>query len=472
MTPRVYLTPHVMLAHPARHSLLCYALLRSATLCYALQALLIACMSVTTDRVVSRWPNKSLRIAEMSIAGSALAAVLLVPAIWVFDELPRWREQLPAAVSGSLATTATRAALIGCSLALPVAKALVRTAKYESIAAVSALGFEFVQAGATLAASLLNVLLFPSQEPWSLWYVGSLALLCAAFAAYAKARAKERAIVSLPERAQAATAALALSSMSESPAPLTLTPIATAAAAANMPGVAAGVERLGSAANTLAAARQSETHTGQVKQLDRHAFSLGLRVGQKALALESESSEPSWPPEPTSRQLEYAHGFGSSGNASAALRGAAAGEDAEAATVIVDASTGKHGTRSGEAAEDAKVDATGRGQGGQGGHWQGERNLHARTLLGGDAAGGVAASCFHAHALQVPVGQTQHDAVVATAAELPQGAVPLPAAAAASSFSLCADPHRSAAQRLSAGHASAGLDAARVHGEGWAEVPL
>lgn len=183
-------------------------------------------MSVTTDRLVARWPHTSLRIAEMSIAGSFLAAILLVPTIWALNELPQWKEQLPAAMSGPLSTTATRAALIGCSIALPAAKALVRTAKYESIAAVSALGFEFVQAGATLAASLLNVMLFPSREPWSGWYLGAVALLCAAFAAYARARTKERAAVSLPERARAATAALALSSMSESPAPLTLTPMA------------------------------------------------------------------------------------------------------------------------------------------------------------------------------------------------------------------------------------------------------
>lgn len=248
-----------------------------------LQSFLIACMSVTTDRLVSRWPNKSLRIAEMSIAGSALAALLLVPTIWAFDELPQWKQQLPAAVSGPLSSTATRAALIGCSIALPAAKALVRTAKYESIAAVSALGFEFVQAGATLAASLLNVIIFPAREPWSGWYVGAVALLCAAFVAYARARSKERAAVALPERARAATAAFALSSMSESPAPLTLTPMARSH------GFGIGVPAAGFSAQAA-----DDNEPGKASRLARRqdAFQLRSDPSSQAQALEQTDTKP------------------------------------------------------------------------------------------------------------------------------------------------------------------------------------
>jgi drug/metabolite transporter (DMT)-like permease len=155
-----------------------------------LAAFFIATMSVTSDKIVSSWPSKDLHITEMTIVGSLIASALLVPVLFGTQEEEAWRQQIPAAVSGPDSTAVTRGVLIGCSVGLPVVKALIRTAKYETISNTSALFFEFVQAGAAILGSIANVLLFP--EPWSSTYIVALLLLCASFVVYARGRGLER----------------------------------------------------------------------------------------------------------------------------------------------------------------------------------------------------------------------------------------------------------------------------------------
>jgi drug/metabolite transporter (DMT)-like permease len=155
-----------------------------------LAAFFIATMSVTSDKIVSSWPSKDLHITEMTIVGSLVASALLVPVLFGTKEEEAWRQQIPAAVNGPDATAVTRGVLIGCSVGLPVVKALIRTAKYETISNTSALFFEFVQAGAAILGSIANVLLFP--EPWSSTYIVALLLLCASFLVYARGRGLER----------------------------------------------------------------------------------------------------------------------------------------------------------------------------------------------------------------------------------------------------------------------------------------
>lgn len=152
-------------------------------------AFFIASMSVSADRIVSAWPSKDLRITEMTIVASLVAGALLVPLVFLTGEDEKWRSDLPRAFAASVKT---RSVLITVAVLLPLAKALIRSAKYSTISHTSALFFEFVQASASLFSSLANVLLFPDHEPFSFVFLGSLALLASAFAVYARGRMLEK----------------------------------------------------------------------------------------------------------------------------------------------------------------------------------------------------------------------------------------------------------------------------------------
>lgn len=144
----------------------------------------IALMSVLSSKVTTRWPhNKNLRVTEMTIASSFIAVVLLVPALFATGEYRAWPSQLSQAWGDSH----KRTVLLGISIAMPFGKTLVRSSKYATISHSSAFVFEFVQACASIGASIANIILF--DEAWTWGVVASILLMIAAFSAYLRAQA-------------------------------------------------------------------------------------------------------------------------------------------------------------------------------------------------------------------------------------------------------------------------------------------
>jgi drug/metabolite transporter (DMT)-like permease len=155
------------------------------TSCALGAGLFIALMSVWSSKVTSSWPDKELRVIELTIAGALVAAILLVPLLFATGEQADWRPQLSAAWERH------RSLLICVTLAMPVAKALVRWSKYATIAHSSALFFEFTQATANIVSSLANVFLF--GETWTGGFLIGTFLMVLAFAAYIRGAVVQQA---------------------------------------------------------------------------------------------------------------------------------------------------------------------------------------------------------------------------------------------------------------------------------------
>jgi len=157
----------------------------------------VALMSVLTDRLSRSVPpgDKALRIAEQTITSSLIASALLVPVLFGTGEWRLWEPELTAAWA------AAPAVLLAAVIAMPVTKAAVRTAKYETVGRGGSYFFEFVQASAAILSSVANVVLF--GEAWTWTYVGALVLLGAGFALFMAARRKQmRAAVALNAKPQ------------------------------------------------------------------------------------------------------------------------------------------------------------------------------------------------------------------------------------------------------------------------------
>jgi drug/metabolite transporter (DMT)-like permease len=159
-----------------------------------LAAFFVALMSVVTSKITSLVPtHKNLRVTEMTVASSFIAAVLLVPAAFATGEWREWGPQLSAAYGPGQGPSRSRTVLLTLAVFLPVAKALVRSSKYATIAHSTAFVFEFVAAAASVGSAVAQVLLF--GEAFSPAILGSIAFTSAAFAVYIRAQAVGRARV-------------------------------------------------------------------------------------------------------------------------------------------------------------------------------------------------------------------------------------------------------------------------------------
>jgi hypothetical protein len=95
-------------------------------------------------------------------------------------EVQAWSPSINATANTSLVL------VVGCSVALPILKLLVRNTKYTIIQLSNAFFFEFIQATAALIGSFANILLF--NEPWGPGYIVAFILLAASFGLYARAK--------------------------------------------------------------------------------------------------------------------------------------------------------------------------------------------------------------------------------------------------------------------------------------------
>jgi drug/metabolite transporter (DMT)-like permease len=145
----------------------------------------IALMSVWSSKVTSTWPDKNLRVIELTIVGALVAALLLVPLLFATGEAANWPGQLAPAWRNQ------RTLLVAVTLAMPAAKALVRSSKYATIARSSALFFEFTQATANLVSAVTNVFLY--GETWTNGFIIATVIMMAAFAAYVRGMAVQAA---------------------------------------------------------------------------------------------------------------------------------------------------------------------------------------------------------------------------------------------------------------------------------------
>lgn len=163
-----------------------------------------ACTQSDPVAAVAHLPDRRCMISR----DVQVASGLIVPAIFVTGEFEQWRPELSAAAH---ADTKTRTILVLLSCLMPVAKAMVRTGKYETIAHSSAFFFEFVQATAALLSSIASVLIF--DEPWTWGYGVALGLMVCGFIVYlfakrrSRSQAAQAAAKARVDAAQAATAA-------------------------------------------------------------------------------------------------------------------------------------------------------------------------------------------------------------------------------------------------------------------------
>jgi hypothetical protein len=95
-------------------------------------------MGVQTSRIAAAFPERrGIRVVEAALVSTAIAEAAILPLAAATGEMARWAVELRSA--------APRAVVLGVALALPAAKALVRTTKYAFIAHASAFAFEFIQ---------------------------------------------------------------------------------------------------------------------------------------------------------------------------------------------------------------------------------------------------------------------------------------------------------------------------------------
>lgn len=141
-------------------------------------AFVVALAGAWQEKLQSTWENVNLRVVEMTIAASIIASVLLVFVGMGVNEFSQWSPTLVSATQ----TRTSLTLVVGCSVALPILKLLVRNTKYSIIQVSSSFFFEFVQASSSLLGSVSNILLF--SEPWTLGYMGAIVFLALAFAFY------------------------------------------------------------------------------------------------------------------------------------------------------------------------------------------------------------------------------------------------------------------------------------------------
>jgi hypothetical protein len=151
-------------------------------------AVCIAAMSVWSDAVVSEWPFKEFRITEMTIVASLFATVASIVLAAATGEIRQWSGELQPA----LQQFGPRVALVLGIVFLPITKATVRTAKYQTIALSSAFFFEFVQASGALLASISSVLVY--GESWTYGYIAALVLIATGYLAYIRGRMEDKII--------------------------------------------------------------------------------------------------------------------------------------------------------------------------------------------------------------------------------------------------------------------------------------
>lgn len=141
-------------------------------------AFFVALTGVWQEKLQATWDDVNLRVVEMTITASILASALLVIVGMGTKEFVQWTPTLVSATQ----TSASLALVIGCSIALPILKLLVRNTKYSIIHVSSSFFFEFVQAASALLGSLSNVLVF--SEPWGPGYIGAFLFIGLAFVFY------------------------------------------------------------------------------------------------------------------------------------------------------------------------------------------------------------------------------------------------------------------------------------------------
>lgn len=137
----------------------------------------VALITVWQEELQPKFDDLNLRLVELLISSSMLSSVLMITYATFTKEIREWSPSINA-MSLSL--------IIGCSLALPILKLVVRNTKYSIIQKSNAFFFEFVQASAALLGSFANILLF--NESWGPGYIVGCILLAISFGLYFKAK--------------------------------------------------------------------------------------------------------------------------------------------------------------------------------------------------------------------------------------------------------------------------------------------
>ena len=153
-------------------------------------AFCVAFITVWQEHVQPTLDDLNLRLVEMIIASSIISALLIIIYGTFSKEIMTWSPSIEAASSSNPGL------VIGCSMALPVLKLLVRNSKYTIIQKSNAFLFEFVQSSAALIGSFANILIF--GEPWGPAYIAATLLMATSFGLYVKAKLVSKEAEKLP----------------------------------------------------------------------------------------------------------------------------------------------------------------------------------------------------------------------------------------------------------------------------------
>jgi len=153
-------------------------------------AFCVALLTVWQEDLQPRLDDLNLRLVEMVILSSMISSLLMIVFATFTLEVQAWSLSINATANTSLVL------VVGCSVALPVLKLLVRNTKYTIIQLSNAFFFEFIQATAALIGSFANILLF--NEPWGPGYIVAFILLAASFGLYARAKYVAATEIKLP----------------------------------------------------------------------------------------------------------------------------------------------------------------------------------------------------------------------------------------------------------------------------------
>ncbi len=151
----------------------------------------IAFMSVLTAVIQKKAGSRhrTLRVTQMTVVSTLVAAVLLLPLLAATGEWRQWGTQLRA-------SPLSRSALVALAFSLPINKAIVRGSKCACVSFSSPFLFEFVQAAGGLVTSLAQVFLF--HEEWTVELIVAMTLLAAGSACYLGAQRREDARTTAP----------------------------------------------------------------------------------------------------------------------------------------------------------------------------------------------------------------------------------------------------------------------------------
>jgi hypothetical protein len=143
-------------------------------------AFCVAFLTVWQEEFQPRLDDLNLRLVELILSASLISAILMIATATFTLEIQSWAPSISATANTSLVL------VVGCSVALPILKLLVRNTKYSIIQLSNAFFFEFLQSTAALVGSFANILLF--NEPWGPGYIVAFILLAASFGLYARAK--------------------------------------------------------------------------------------------------------------------------------------------------------------------------------------------------------------------------------------------------------------------------------------------